>query len=262
MSIAGQSVTATKGTGNSYTATYTVVAAQVAGSDGMVASYDIGAMTAAGNPANALDPDAADSTIRIDVTAPVIDLNGGDVTLTVGDTYTEQGASATDNLDASVDVVTGGATVDTQAADTYTLTYDATDAAGNEAMQVERTVTVNPVPNTAPSIQGRAAVDYAENGAGSVATYTATDVESNAITWSLGGTDADQLSIGATSGVLTFRSAPDYETKSTYSSVHATETNGVPSNLTDELAVTITITNVDEDGAISAIRAARRSGRP
>ena len=146
MSIAGQSVTATKSTGNSYTATYTVVAAQVAGSDGMVASYDIGAMTAAGNPANALDPDAADSTIRIDVTAPVIDLNGGDVTLIVGDTYTEQGASATDNLDASVDVVTGGATVDTQAADTYIITYTATDAAGNEATPVIRMVTVNPAP--------------------------------------------------------------------------------------------------------------------
>ena len=351
--IAGQSVTATKGTGNSYTATYTVVAAQVAGSDGMVASYDIGAMTAAGNPANALDPDAADSTIRIDVTAPVIDLNGGDVTLTVGDTYTEQGASATDNLDASVDVVTGGATVDTQAADTYIITYTATDAAGNEATPVTRTVTVVPVPlsmdadlssltlsagtlptfaaattsyavnvdndvtsvtlmpstadaaasvtvagtavtsgatsgaitltvganpiaivvtaedgttmktytvtvtradNTVPSIQGRAAVDYAENGAGSVATYTATDVESNAIAWTLGGTDADQLSIDPTSGALTFRSAPDYETKSTYLvSVHVTETDGVPSNLTDELAVTVTVTNVDEDGAIDVI---------
>ena len=145
-----------------------------------------------------LSVDSAAATfdaVTVDNTMPVINLNGAaTITLIVGDTYTEQ-ASVTDNLDASITLDISGETVDTQAAGTYTLTYDATDAAGNEAMQVERTVTVNPVPNTAPSIQGRAAVDYAENGAGSVATFTATDAESNAITWSLGGTDADQLSI-------------------------------------------------------------------
>ena len=360
VSIAGQSITATKGTGNSYTATYTVVAAQVAGSDGMVASYDIGAMTAAGNPANALDPDAADSTIRIDVTAPVIDLNGGDVTLTVGDAYNEQGATATDAVDGSVNVVIDGATVDINTADTYIITYTATDTAGNIADQMTRTVTVAPVPlsanadlssltisvgtlptfaaattsyavnvdndvtsvtlmpstadaaasvtvagtavtsgatsgaitltvganpiaivvtaedgttmktytvtvtradNTAPSIQGRAAVDYAENGAGSVATYTATDVESNAIAWTLTGTDARLLSIDA-NGVLTFRSAPDYETKSTYLvSVHVTETDGDPNNLASELPVTVTVTNVDEPGAIGAITGSAQVGQ-
>ena len=190
--------------------------------------------------------------VTVDNTMPAIALNGGDTTLTLGDTYTEQ-ASVSDNLDASITLDISGETVDTQAAGTYTLTYDATDAAGNEAMQVERTVTVNPVPNTAPSIQGRAAVDYAENGAGSVATYTATDVESNAIAWTLTGTDARLLSIDA-NGVLAFRSAPDYETKSTYSvSVHATETDGDPNNLASELPVTVTVTNVDEDGAIDVI---------
>ena len=143
VTIAGQSVTVT-GTGNSYTATYVVVAAQVTALDGALAAYDIGAMTAAGNPANTLDPDAADSTIRIDVSAPEITLNGDDVVrLIVGDPYTERNATATDNVDGSVTPTTGGETVLIDAAGVYFVTYDAVDAAGNEATQVQRTVYVN-----------------------------------------------------------------------------------------------------------------------
>ena len=143
VTIAGQSATVT-GTGNSYTATYVVASAQVTALDGALATYDIGAMTAAGNPANTLDPDAADSTIRIDVSAPEITLNGDDVVrLIVGDPYTERNATATDNVDGSVTPTTGGETVLIDAAGVYFVTYDAVDAAGNEATQVQRTVYVN-----------------------------------------------------------------------------------------------------------------------
>ena len=73
VTIAGQSVTAVKGTGNSYTATYTVAEADVA--DGTLVTYDIGAMTAANNPANTLDPEAASVLIQIDVSAPTATLD-------------------------------------------------------------------------------------------------------------------------------------------------------------------------------------------
>ena len=79
----------------------------------------------------------------VDTTAPVITLTGdATLTLEVGATYNEQGATATDNYDASVSVTIGGNTVDTNTVGTYTVTYDATDASGNTATQVTRTVNV------------------------------------------------------------------------------------------------------------------------
>lgn len=77
-------------------------------------------------------------------TAPVITLIGdATISLTRGDTYTEQGATATDDTDVSVSVVIGGDTVDTGTVGTYTVTYNATDSNGNHATQVTRTVTVS-----------------------------------------------------------------------------------------------------------------------
>ena len=53
-------------------------------------------------------------------------------------------------------------------------------------------------------------IEYAENGTGPVATYTAVDPEMTAIaSWSLGGTDAALFSIEG--GVLSFKKSPDYE---------------------------------------------------
>jgi hypothetical protein len=72
---------------------------------------------------------------------PVITLIGNTtINLTVGDSYTEQGATATENDNAVEVVITG--TVDTTTAGTYTIDYDATDTAGNKATEVTRTVIV------------------------------------------------------------------------------------------------------------------------
>ena len=77
-----------------------------------------------------------------DTIAPVITLvSDAAVEVELGSTYTDSGASAADTVDGSVDVVTTGS-VDTAAAGTYTLTYTATDTAGNAASQT-RTVAVS-----------------------------------------------------------------------------------------------------------------------
>ena len=89
-----------------------------------------------------------------DTTAPVITLVGSSpVNLNVGDTYTEQGATATDNIDGdiTVNIVVGGDIVDTNIAGTYIVTYNVSDAAGNAATEVTRTVNVIP-DTTAPVI--------------------------------------------------------------------------------------------------------------
>jgi len=90
-----------------------------------------------------------------DTTAPVITINGSDVSLVTGMSYTDAGATAVDNVDGEVTVVTTG-TVDTATAGVYTITYSAVDAAGNSA-QKTRTVTVtDPVELTenAPFVEG------------------------------------------------------------------------------------------------------------
>lgn len=82
-----------------------------------------------------------------DTVAPVITLLGDSVVnISVGDSYTDAGATATDNVDGNITssiVVTG--TVDTNTQGTYTLTYNVSDAAGNAATAVTRTVNVNTV---------------------------------------------------------------------------------------------------------------------
>ncbi|MCH6575927.1 MAG: DUF5011 domain-containing protein, partial [Bacteroidetes bacterium] len=58
------------------------------------------------------------------------------------ETYTELGATASDNCDAAVTVEVGGDTVDPAVTGTYIITYDATDDSGNVAEQVTRIVQV------------------------------------------------------------------------------------------------------------------------
>jgi len=83
----------------------------------------------------------------------VMTLNGlATITLTVGDAYTEQGVTVTDNVDIGLTATIWGDTVDTSTAWTYVVTYNVTDAAGNVANEVSRTVNVVAAPNTAPVI--------------------------------------------------------------------------------------------------------------
>jgi chitodextrinase len=98
-----------------------------------------------------------DYTINIanavaDTTAPVITLNGSStINLNVGDTYNELGATATDNTDGNLtsSIVTSG-NVNTSNVGSYIVNYNVSDAAGNAATQISRTVNVSD--GTAPVI--------------------------------------------------------------------------------------------------------------
>ena len=73
----------------------------------------------------------------VDTTAPVITVNPGTDTVEQGSAWTDAGATADTG-----ETVTVSGTVDTSIAGTYTITYTATDAAGNTGTAT-RTVTVN-----------------------------------------------------------------------------------------------------------------------
>jgi prepilin-type N-terminal cleavage/methylation domain-containing protein len=80
-----------------------------------------------------------------DITKPVITLLGTTpVNIDEGDSYTDAGAEVTDNVDATR-TISGTGTVDINTPGTYTITFNATDVAGNIADTVTRTVIVNSV---------------------------------------------------------------------------------------------------------------------
>jgi hypothetical protein len=70
----------------------------------------------------------------------------------------------------------------------------------------------DPAPvNTAPTITSLGAFSVPENST-AVTTVTATDAEGNALTYSIsGGSDADKFWIDSGTGILTFVSAPNFE---------------------------------------------------
>ena len=121
-------------------------------------------------------------------TAPVVTMNGdAEMTLTVGDTFTDPGATATDAEDGAITPV-ADCNVSTSVAGTYTCTYTATDS-GDLTDTATRTVIVEeeepPAPtNTAPvvTLNGDASVTLEFGAAWTDPGASATDAEDGAIT--------------------------------------------------------------------------------
>ncbi len=161
---------------------------------------------------------------------PVITLNGENpVTVPCGVAYTDAGATADDDINGDVteDIVTTGS-VNTGLPGQYTIAYDVSDALGNAAETVTRTVNV--ADETAPEIQlsGAAAVtvpcgnSYADAGAI--------------------GTDACDGSLGALAG----SGNVDTDTPGEYSiTFNATDSSGNAA-----VPITRTVTVVDDAGPV------------
>ena len=91
----------------------------------------------------------------------------------------------------------------------YEVTVNASDG-GTELGSLDVTVTLEDV-NEPPTIMGPITVDFTENGAGTVATYSAMDPDAGATqTWSPLGADRNAFEISDT-GDLRFKSPPDYD---------------------------------------------------
>lgn len=87
-----------------------------------------------------------------DFTAPTITLLGDNpITVIKGGLFADPGAKVTDNYDAPSTILSGDF-VDTNTIDNYVINYEATDAAGNAAVKVSRTVKVVAPTLLSPSI--------------------------------------------------------------------------------------------------------------
>ena len=142
--------------------------------------------------------------------------------------------------------------LDFETKDMYMVALTATDPSG-AADTIMVTVTVTDGPDKAV-ITGSTSVDYAEDRTDAVATFSATDQDGDPIVWSLGGDDAARFMIDG--GVLSFKSQPNYEDPNSKSTGTLADRNVY--NVTVEAtggseAVTVNVTNVDEDGSVSFI---------
>ncbi|MBB4659608.1 ExeM/NucH family extracellular endonuclease [Parvularcula dongshanensis] len=124
---------------------------------------------------------------------------------------------------------------------TDTFSYTVSDGRGGSSVATV-TVTVTGT-NDAPvlSVPSQVAADEGET---SVFTATATDAEGDAITFSLGGDDADRFVIDAATGEVSFAEAPDFESPADADGdnayeliVTATDANGASSSEAISVAV-------------------------
>ena len=115
-----------------------------------------------------------------DTTAPVITLSGSNpLTVAQGGTFTDPGASATDNWDGTVSVSVSGS-VDTSTLGTYTLTYSATDHARNTATA---TRTVNVTDQTSPVVSSIATSSV--NNTSAIVTWTTNEAANSKVAYGL-----------------------------------------------------------------------------
>ena len=95
-----------------------------------------------------------------------------------------------------------------EAQSTYQIQITATDG----VMSAYQDVTVDIDVNDAPSFTSSATFTAIENQT-AIGAVTATDADGDALTYNISGSE---ININSSSGVLTFATEPDYETKSSY----------------------------------------------
>ena len=141
---------------------------------------------------------------------------------------------------SSTGVLTFASAPDYETKNSYTATVTVSDGTASTTQEIIVNVTdVNE--NEAPVITFSATFSAAENQT-SIGTVTATDADGDSLTYSISGSEINISS----SGVLTFASAPDYETKNSYS---ATVTVSDGTNSTNQ-NITVTILKAEADAPV------------
>lgn len=146
-------------------------------------------------------------------------------------------------------VVANGALLDFEASTSHVVTVKVTDGKGL-TFDKALTITVGNVNDNAPVITSAAAASVVENSPASTVVYDAngSDADGNAITWSLGGTDAARFSINAATGEVRFVASPDFEAPADSGGNNVYDILVIASDGVNasNLGVAISVTNQDE----------------
>ena len=180
------------------------------------------------------------------------DPNGDTLTHTLGGTD-----AASFNIDAANGQLSTKAKLDYETKNTFMVTVTATDPNSLSAT-IDVTIMVTDV-DEAPKIitgglvvSGTSDTDYAENGMGMVATYSAAGPDAAGATWDLSGADAGALSISS-AGVLTFMASPNYESPADANTdnIYMVMVNANDGTTDAMKAVTVRVTNEEEMGEVT-----------
>lgn len=108
---------------------------------------------------------------------PILTLTGsGTLTLEVGSSYSDAGATASDSEDGNITGnITSSGSVNANVLGTYTLTYDVTDISGNVATQVTRTVHIVDTTKPVITLQGASSMQVYQNTVWSDPGYSCSD---------------------------------------------------------------------------------------
>ena len=238
--------------------------------DGRASAYEFGGQGRPKPPAN-LDPAFAGPTANASATENQTSVTGSPTaTDPDGDSLTYQintssGDHASFNIVPSTGVLSFKSAPDYESKSSYSVTVqvrdskdDAGDGDGAWDDSVTVTVTVGDA-NEAPAFTAGAAPTAAENQTSVTGSPTATDPDGDSLTYGIDAAAGDGASfdIAPSTGVLSFKSAPDYESKSSYSvTVQVRDSKnpagGVDSVWDDTETVTVNVTNANEAPAFTA----------
>ncbi|MBH0197632.1 MAG: DUF4347 domain-containing protein, partial [Nitrospira sp.] len=204
-----------------------------------VDEFDVGAITDTNGGTNAVNENAATGTL-VGITASASDADATNNTITYSLTDNAGGRFQIDGTTGVVTVLNGGL-LNYESASSHNITVRADSVDGSFSTQTH-TINVNNV-NEAPVLGGDVSVTVAENST-AVGTFAATDVDAgDTVTYGLSGANAGLFTISA-AGVVSFVTAPDYETNPGPFTFIVTATDVL--GLTDTQTVTVSVTNVNE----------------
>src|SRR5476651_2656196 len=171
------------------------------------------------------------------IATPVFTATATDVTGTTL-TYSLSGTDASlFNINSATGAVTLKSVADYQTKTSYSISVTASDGTLTSTQAVTVAVT-----DVAPTITSSASATVVEGTsiATPVFTATATDVVGSAVTYSLSGTDATLFNINSSTGVVTLKAIPDYQTKPSYS-INVVASDGT---LSSTQAVTVSVSDI------------------
>ncbi|MDB3951622.1 Ig-like domain-containing protein [Gammaproteobacteria bacterium] len=172
-----------------------------------------------------------DTAVTINVLANDSYLSSAPISVNVG--------NATNGMttigESSPEQITYNPDADFNGTDTFSYTI----TQGDKTSSADVTVTIEAF-NDSPSIDIASTIQVAENQT-AVTIVSVSDVDGDDLILTLGGTDAENFNLSS-GNILTFKEAPDYETKDSYS-ITLTLTDGTETVTKD---VTIAITNVND----------------
>ena len=144
-------------------------------------------------------------------------------------TYSISGSEI--NIDATSGDMTFVSEPDYETKSSYSASVTVSDGTFSDTEDI--TVSINNINDNGPEITSSSTFNVDENET-SIGTVTATDLDNDNLTYSISGSE---ININDSTGVLVFTSAPDYETKTSYSAT-VTVTDG-DNSASQEITVSI-----------------------